>query len=73
MLLQVKYCRIPEKGVVPSSWRINEELVDIAFTLSLKAGILQRIFDPPPEIIKMLGMCGRALQLFTNSQRFIER
>lgn len=41
MLLQVKYCRIPEKGVLPSSWRINEELVDIAFTLSLKAEILR--------------------------------
>lgn len=40
MLLQVKYCRIPEKGVLPSSWRINE-LVDIAFTLSLKAEILR--------------------------------
>ena len=40
MLLQVKCYRIPAKGVVPPSWRINKELVDAAFILGLKAGFL---------------------------------
>lgn len=40
MLLQVKCCGTPEKGVAPSYWRINKELVEVAFTLGLKARIL---------------------------------
>lgn len=40
MLFQVKCCLMPEKGVVPSCWRLTKESEEVAFTSGLKAEIL---------------------------------